>query len=254
MTLSTADRDRQLFNEIADSYCGKDLYGPSRIARRLRLDTTWRRVPARRDVDVLEVGCGAGFAASYLAGRYRRYVGVDHCESLIELARAHHQFANARFERAGVQELSSTQRFDVILLIGVLHHLDDLSGAMIRMVELLKPGGWLVANEPQRANPVVQLLRAVRKRVDAEYSRDQRQFSAGELQQALEQARLLDVSVCPQGWFSTPFAEVPLRPALVTWPLAVLACGVDRAMGRLPSCLTQWASWNLIAVGRRNHE
>jgi hypothetical protein len=91
----------------------------------------------------------------------------------------------------------------------------------------------------------------VRKRVDAEYSRDQRAFTAVELFQALQQAQLADVQVCPQGWFSTPFAEVRLRPALVTWPAAALACALDRAIARLPSCITRWASWNLIAAGRR---
>jgi 2-polyprenyl-3-methyl-5-hydroxy-6-metoxy-1,4-benzoquinol methylase len=247
-------RDQQLFNEIAESYSRKDLFGPSRIARRLRLDATWAGVSARQDVDVLEVGCGAGFAARYLAGRYGRYMGVDHAESLVALARRHHQLPNVRFESAGVHELSSAERFDVILLIGVLHHLDDLPASLTRMVELLKPGGWLVANEPQRANPVVGWLRAVRKRVDREYSRDQRQFTASELRSALEQARLTDVRVWPQGWFSTPFAEVPLRPALATWPVAALACALDRAIARLPSWSTGWASWNLAAAGRRINE
>ncbi len=37
------------------------------------------------DLDILEVGCGAGFAAEYLSGFYRSYTGIDHSEELIQI-------------------------------------------------------------------------------------------------------------------------------------------------------------------------
>src|SRR2546421_29127 len=76
----------------------------------------------------------------------------------------------------------------------------------------LRRGGWLVANDPHPANPVIHLARAVRKRVDARYSSEQKELTGRALRGALDRAGFIDIRLRPQGLFSTPFAEVPLRP------------------------------------------
>lgn len=68
-------------SSIADSYVAKDLTPYCRMARSLRLTRSLRHVP--RPIDqLLEVGCGAGFSAEYLAGDYGRYVGVDYTAAM----------------------------------------------------------------------------------------------------------------------------------------------------------------------------
>jgi len=56
--------DRELFNDSAEVYCRKDLLPASRCARKLKLMETVRLVPLPAMGRVLEVGCGAGFAAT----------------------------------------------------------------------------------------------------------------------------------------------------------------------------------------------
>jgi hypothetical protein len=139
----------------------------------------------------------------------------------------------------------------MIFLIGVLHHLDDLEQVLRQLVGLLKPGGWLVANEPQPANPLIRLARFVRTKVDRGYSSEQLQLSAPQLRAAYAQAGLIDIRTKPQGLFSTPFAEIPMQPQWLAEPLSTVAClsdvVADRVLGRLLKSLT----WNLVVAGCR---
>lgn len=243
-------RDRAHFNAIAASYCRKDLARSSRDARRQRLRQTLRGAPLAGDLTLLEVGCGAGFTAVYLADCFREYLGVDYSEELIAYARAHHERPGVGFEAAHINDFRPDRRFDAALAIGVLHHVDDLPGVLGRIRGLLKPGGWFLANEPQPANPAIHLARSIRKRVDPSFASDQRELSVRELRGALGRAGFVDIRLRPQGVFSTPFAEVVLRPETLWVPVARACCVLDRW---LEAALGPWLrpiSWNLVVAGR----
>jgi 2-polyprenyl-3-methyl-5-hydroxy-6-metoxy-1,4-benzoquinol methylase len=200
---------------------------------------------------MLEVGCGAGFAATYLAGRYGTYVGLDYAESLIAYARQHNQRPGATFEVGNIKAYRSSRRFDVVFMIGVLHHIEALETALPTILTLVKPGGWFVANEPHPGNPLIRVARGVRKYLDAHYAREQRELPAAELQRLYHGAGLVDIRIVPQGLVSTPFAEAVLYPQAIMQRLATLACAIDSALECLPRRLLQPLTWNLIAIGRK---
>jgi 2-polyprenyl-3-methyl-5-hydroxy-6-metoxy-1,4-benzoquinol methylase len=244
------DRDRELFNRIASRYGAKDLHRASRPARRLRLEQTLEAVSPAADVDILEIGCGAGHAASYLAGRYRTFTGIDHAHELIAHARELNAGPGVEFETADLAGYHPARRFDVILMIGVVHHFENPEAMMAHAVNLLGPGGWLVANEPQPGNFLIHIARQVRKRVDRVYSADQTELSLDQIRDLYRRAGLTDLRILPQGLLTTPFAEVTLGPTLLTAPLSHGACLLDRVVPRLGRWMTR-LSWNLIAAGRR---
>jgi tRNA (mo5U34)-methyltransferase len=89
---------------------------------------------------VLDLGCNEGwFAHQALELGAARAVGVDVRESNIrraELLRRHFGVDGARlsFHRAGVHELTPEQvgTFDVVLVLGLIYHLEDPIGALRR--------------------------------------------------------------------------------------------------------------------------
>ena len=134
-------------------------------------------------------------------------------------------------------------------MIGVLHHLEDPAVSLGTMVRWLRPGGFLVANEPQPANPLIRVARRVRARHDSCYSSEQEQIGALELRSLFAGAGFQEIEITPQGFVSTPFAEVALRPYRVMAPIARAACAVDGLLERGSPALTRQLSWNLIACG-----
>lgn len=203
---------------------------------------------------LLEVGCGAGFSATYLEGRFGSFVGVDYSEQLIEYANKYNDVANTEFVTANVKDFDASERFDIVFAVGLLHHLDDLQLLLGDMANMLKPGGWLIANEPQPANPLISLARRIRKRLYTNYSSDQRELSSSELRGSYLAAGLEGIKVIPHGFFSTPFAEVPLKPRLLMVPFAAIATLTDKIIERLPAFLTSKLSWILVVAGRRPTE
>jgi 2-polyprenyl-3-methyl-5-hydroxy-6-metoxy-1,4-benzoquinol methylase len=251
-TTSAGDReraDREHFDRIASSYTRKDESASSRVARRFRLESTVDSAGIGSGADYLEVGCGAGYAVEYLGGRVGSYVGIDHSAELVALATRRHASSRVTFRTGRVQDTDLDACFDCVFVIGVLHHLEGVEDALVRMVMALRPGGWLVVNEPQPNNPIAHLARRVRKRIDSTYSEDQVEFTPTELRVMFGSAGLVEVETRPQGFLSTPFAEVPLPVPALSVPIASAAVQVDRWLARRGFGAS--LSWNCIAVGRR---
>ncbi len=244
-------RDQALFDRIAEDYCKKDLTASSGIARTHRTRRTILAIPEAARGDLLDVGCGGGFSARQLRGRCRSLVGIDYSSKLIEFAREHNADERARFEVADLMTFEPETRFDAVLMVGVLHHIPQREAAVARMVELLKPGGWVVVNEPHPGNPVCSLARRVRARLDGTYSEEQDELSAREISELYRAAGLTDIHVRAQGVFSTPFAEVPVGPAWLTAPLSRAACFADAILEKSLGQVLRPLSWNIIVAARK---
>lgn len=95
---------------------------------------------------VLDLGCGPGVLRPYLGDV--DYVGIDRNPSYIEAARS--AFAGCgEFVCADATEAVLAQwsgRFDIVLMVGLLHHLDDVQVEQLlaRVKPTLKPSGRLV--------------------------------------------------------------------------------------------------------------
>jgi SAM-dependent methyltransferase len=93
---------------------------------------------------VLDIGCGPGTMVPYLPDT--EYVGFDVSAEYIERARS--RFPQARFLCQGVGEydLLEPNYFDIVLGLGVLHHLDDSEALALFQTahDAMKPGGRLI--------------------------------------------------------------------------------------------------------------
>lgn len=111
---------------------------------------------------VLDIGCGIGQYSLLTSGRY---VGVDLNARYIDYARRRRGGGNRTFRCADAGELvAEGDRFDLVLLIDFLHHLDDAacghvldvaSALALRHVVVLDPvrdqvnrlGRWFIDND-----------------------------------------------------------------------------------------------------------
>lgn len=110
-----------------------------------------RHIPL--DGTILDLGCGHGVLANYLAlsSPRRRVVGYDLSEPRIRVARSL-RVQNAEFH---CQDLFQTdpEPCQVLIVADVLHHLPSLeagAGLLSRCLERLEPGGLLVVKEIAR--------------------------------------------------------------------------------------------------------
>jgi SAM-dependent methyltransferase len=107
-------------------------------------------VPDRKQVKVLEIGCGMGANVWYLAREGFDAHGIDGSPTVIEKARRRMQQegVSATFHVGDVNTLLDFyhgQRFDLIIDVGCLvcNKLREVHNIVAQALELLKPGGRL---------------------------------------------------------------------------------------------------------------
>ncbi|MGH7832251.1 MAG: AMP-binding protein [Candidatus Binatia bacterium] len=101
---------------------------------------------------ILDLGCGFGRWAVEFAKRCRRVVAVDFSPNMVE--RAHqssreHGLHNVEFHVTPIQEFRTPEKFDIVMLSGVLVGVadDQLLEVLTNAREHLKPGGRIIVRE-----------------------------------------------------------------------------------------------------------
>ncbi len=93
---------------------------------------------------VLEVGCGIGKDARFLTENGVDYQGLDYSLRTLQLARQHFDFCGLRkrFVNGDATSLPfPSDHFDLVMSIGVLHHIPGTDRACREVVRVVKPGG-----------------------------------------------------------------------------------------------------------------
>lgn len=107
---------------------------------------------------VLDLGCGPGELASYLAARGDRVWGVDiNPAAVAQAAASCVATAVADLEEAEVAALFPGQRFDIVVVTDVLEHVREPWSLLQAAREVLDTGGRVVASIPNFAHAAVRL-------------------------------------------------------------------------------------------------
>ncbi|MDA0772751.1 MAG: class I SAM-dependent methyltransferase [Cyanobacteria bacterium] len=249
---SRSQKDQALFDNISEQYFKKDLNKASRIARKHRLIQTLGKNSTT--LRVLELGCGAGFGAEYLQGHYSHYTGVDYSTQFINLAKQRSQDPQVTWICSDFLELGTDSQYDLIFMIGVLHHVEDIDAALRKCFKLLAPGGILVVNEPQPNNFLIHNMRKLRKKLDSHYSSDQEELESQFIRDKFKEVGLCEITTSPQGLFSTPFAEISFKPESFFAAWVQQFCNWDKYLEKhYPKILSNW-TWNCIVSGQKTSE
>lgn len=109
-------------------------------------------LPITSETTVLDMGCGRGDIALYLARKAKRVIGIDYSKDAIELAKqAEKHFPSAirkktSFARMNVKRLAFPENtFDLVISIDVLEHLhkNEVEQAMKELSRVIKNDGML---------------------------------------------------------------------------------------------------------------
>lgn len=133
--------DSQHVQELERLQAIEQVFDP---ASRRRIQATGIRTNWR----CLEVGAGAGSITQWMAavvGKCGKVVAVDLDTRFV----ANIQLPNVEVLEADIRSLSlENHSFDLVHARYVLIHISDFQVALSKMLDLLKPGGWIVIEEP----------------------------------------------------------------------------------------------------------
>src|SRR5881396_3893714 len=111
-----------------------------------------------RNKDVLEVGPATGYVTKLLQQRGCRVWCVEIDPDAAKIAAEFcQQMVVDNVETMDLKSTFPQQRFDVVTFGDVLEHLIDPLGVLVRVKEVLKPGGYVVASVPNIAHGSIRL-------------------------------------------------------------------------------------------------
>jgi 2-polyprenyl-3-methyl-5-hydroxy-6-metoxy-1,4-benzoquinol methylase len=125
---------------------------------------------------ILEIGCGPGTILRYLPRS--EYLGFDLSSKYIEQAKK--KFPHAQFvcERVSEFSLAKHHSFDLVLALGIVHHLEDNEATQLFKIayDALKPGGKLVTADGVWTRNQSSAARWLLARDRGEHVRDENEY------------------------------------------------------------------------------
>ncbi len=117
------------------------------------------------DARVLEIGCGRGGGADYLARHHapREMVGLDLTRTAVDFCRRTHRAPGLRFECGNAEALPfPDESFDAVVNVESSVLYDDVPGFLAETRRVLRPGGFLLFADYRKREKAPELLRQLR--------------------------------------------------------------------------------------------
>ncbi len=152
------------------------------------------QLPQPRDLEILDVGCGAGNMMHHL-NCYGRVRGIEVDARPVKIAQARGYDVRQADAARGIPFPDAS--FDLVTALDVIEHVDDDAAILREARRVLKPGGYLLIT-----TPAFQWLWSHNDELNAH----KRRYTTRELKQRLAQARLRVRRVSYNFFFVFPLA------------------------------------------------
>jgi 2-polyprenyl-3-methyl-5-hydroxy-6-metoxy-1,4-benzoquinol methylase len=193
---------------------------PSTVIRfERRADKMIAEMEIAPDKTVLEIGCGTGRVAHFIAEKTgMNILGTDLCEPFVEEANRNYANDKLRFEVLDFNNPVQVagRKFDYIVGNGILHHLYyNLDQVLATMRDLLNTNGKIIFWEPNLYNPYIYFIfsyESLRKKANLEP--DEMAFTNSFIAKKLEAVNYRNVKVEFRDFLLPGIPEFLVKPSI----------------------------------------
>lgn len=141
--------DNSIFDELATEWWKPDgsfraLHAFNFVRIKFINDTLKKKsINSIRNLKILDIGCGGGILCEPLARLGAKVTGIDENKKAIEAAKEHSKKNKLKinYKALSYDEIKLNEKFDVILSMEVLEHIDDIGILISNSKKLLKKNG-----------------------------------------------------------------------------------------------------------------
>ena len=98
------------------------------------------------NLTILDLGCGGGLTCEPLARLGANLTGIDFVQKNIKVAKDHsiNSNLNINYVNADLEKIKFKKKYDVVLLLEVIEHLDNWPSLIKKIKKILNPKGTLI--------------------------------------------------------------------------------------------------------------
>lgn len=107
-----------------------------------------------RNLDILDLGCGGGLTCEPLSRLKANVTGIDFVKKNIDVAKEHAKKSKLEIDYiySDLEKFKIDKKYDLILALEILEHLDDWENAINNIKKNLKPNGKIIFSTINRTN------------------------------------------------------------------------------------------------------
>ena len=152
--MSTINKEEiQKFSDLAEEWWDvKGKFKPLHMFNPIRIEYITENIKQHFNIDnnnflqklnILDIGCGGGLISEPMARLGARVTGIDASEKNIKIAKLHANKSklNIRYLTKSPEQLNEFERFDIILNLEIIEHVEDVSLYIDSCYKLLKKNG-----------------------------------------------------------------------------------------------------------------
>lgn len=215
MKLSHDEIQADFYDRMAENLQEAELAYGARVWK----EAFFRFLDLKKEVNILELGCGHGRWTLPLLRQGHKVTAVDisqkSLEALERRAKKEGLEKNLKVVRSNFENEEYDNLFDGALCLGVLHHLNPAKKEKIfaNVVKAIKKGGLLAIHEPNPFNPLFYLLYLwrgicyIKERGTWTIERGFLGSRLGDLKRLFRSQGLRDIKVRRYGMFPNRFAD-----------------------------------------------
>ena len=105
-----------------------------------------------KNLDILDLGCGGGLVCEPLARLGANITGFDFVKQNIDIVRKHAKDSNLniKYSHQNLNSFKLSSKYDAILILEVLEHLDNWKKLILNIKNFLKPEGKIIISTINR--------------------------------------------------------------------------------------------------------
>jgi 2-polyprenyl-6-hydroxyphenyl methylase/3-demethylubiquinone-9 3-methyltransferase len=162
MKLKSHQEEMIFFHKISNWWHEKGEMAPLHQMNQTRLEFITREIQKHfcltagqgflKGKKVLDVGCGGGLICEPLARLGAQVHGIDANSNSIEAARVHADAMNLEitYELGVLENISETKKYDLVLALEVVEHVDNPKDFIASCLQKLVPGGLFIISTLNR--------------------------------------------------------------------------------------------------------
>jgi SAM-dependent methyltransferase len=122
-------------------------------SEKIALEELFKKIPQKSQKSILEIGAGFGRLALIYTPKFSRCLLIEPSRKLINQAKQNlAKQKNITIKEGKAESLKIKSKFDVVLLVRVAHHLEDLAPTFKNINHSLKEDGYLILEFANKIN------------------------------------------------------------------------------------------------------